>query len=549
MNSNEEKLSRFIDNLNKERKPDEDEYSTDSSELRELFETVRKVRTLKEPDIPDGEFPRKLSKRVERELNNKEPRKKRSWPKVVAIAAAAAILVIMVNMLLPMNSTRIVQAMEAAFEEVESYHGVLKIMETNSNGDSVTQAMLDVWADKNGNYYTKGLKGATKDIVTVNNGERKWQLLPGEKEVHILPAFPDSHRFGFELGNEINHVKNALTVEEVGEDEIVGRKATVLEVVPKGGETYKIWVDKETNIPLQKQSPMHNAIQYTITYTEIDLNEAIPESLLAFKIPQGYQEINHNPEQVVSSLDEAGALAGFDAMMPSALPEGYKQDRIAVISDKKIIKVYYQLPNNRSEMVFIQGKANDDFEFTNRALKGKIGELEAEIQMPLQMYRGILNGVGAYANQTNLGSIRWQEGEVEYGVIGGNSLEDIIFFTENITNKKIEIPSTPDEPAVKVSVVMEEEENAQKSVDGGSSPWRLDPLYSAQIFVSLKMSPDGVEGDYPIKKEELKTLQNDGKTAVIEVNGRNTPIRKVYLEKLVRQDTTGIWTVVGYNPA
>jgi hypothetical protein len=37
--------------------------------------------------------------------------------------------------------------------------------------------------------------------------------------------------------------------------------------------------------------------------------------------------------------------------------------------------------------------------------------------------------------------------------------------------------------------------------------------------------------------------------AVIEVAGNKTPIRKVYLERLVRQDSTGIWTVVGYDPA
>lgn len=41
---------------------------------------------------------------------------------------------------------------------------------------------------------------------------------------------------------------------------------------------------------------------------------------------------------------------------------------------------------------------------------------------------------------------------------------------------------------------------------------------------------------------------NDGIEAMIEVSGES-PIKKVYLKKLVRQDPSGIWTVVGYDPA
>jgi hypothetical protein len=64
--------------------------------------------------------------------------------------------------------------------------------------------------------------------------------------------------------------------------------------------------------------------------------------------------------------------------------------------------------------------------------------------------------------------------------------------------------------------------------------------------VSLKISPEGIKGEYPIKYEELKITQNTGKDAIVEVNANNTPISKVYLKKLIRQENTGIWTVVGY---
>lgn len=101
---------------------------------------------------------------------------------------------------------------------------------------------------------------------------------------------------------------------------------------------------------------------------------------------------------------------------------------------------------------------------------------------------------------------------------------------------------------VEVPVDLEAEKNTQKSVDEGHSPWRLDTAFVAQVFVSLKISPEGIEGEYPIKTEDLKVIQNTGEQAVIEVSGDVTPIRRVYLEKVVRQDPTGIWTVVGYDP-
>lgn len=105
-----------------------------------------------------------------------------------------------------------------------------------------------------------------------------------------------------------------------------------------------------------------------------------------------------------------------------------------------------------------------------------------------------------------------------------------------------------DKPQVKVPIDLEKEKNDQKSVDAGHSPWKLDPIFVTQVFVSLKISPEGIQGDYPIKYEELKVIKNNGKVAIIEVPGDKTPIRRVYLERLIRQDSTGIWTVIGYDP-
>lgn len=103
------------------------------------------------------------------------------------------------------------------------------------------------------------------------------------------------------------------------------------------------------------------------------------------------------------------------------------------------------------------------------------------------------------------------------------------------------------EPQIKIPINLEIEKEAQKSVEEGHSPWKLDPIFVAQVFVSLQVSPEGITGDYPIKDKELKIIQSSEKETIVEVNSNKTKIKKVYLKRLIKQDSTGIWTVVGYD--
>ncbi|NLE68532.1 MAG: hypothetical protein GX608_14025, partial [Lentisphaerae bacterium] len=124
-------------------------------------------------------------------------------------------------------------------------------------------------------------------------------------------------------------------------------------------------------------------------------------------------------------------------------------------------------------------------------------------------------------------------------------------FAEALAGEAVAVTSAqPDAgaPRVAVDYDLATEENSQKSVDEGHSPWRLDPAFVAQVFVSLQISPEGIVGDYPVSMDDIKITQNDGVNAVAEIGGDGTPTSRVYLKRLVRQDSTGIWTVVGYDP-
>lgn len=103
-------------------------------------------------------------------------------------------------------------------------------------------------------------------------------------------------------------------------------------------------------------------------------------------------------------------------------------------------------------------------------------------------------------------------------------------------------------PIVPVIVDVKEEEKTQVSVDEGHSPWRLDPVYVAQVFASMLVEPTGIEGEYPIPYDSIKMVGINESRAIAKINATNSAVEKIYLERLVRQDETGIWTVVGYDP-
>ncbi len=102
------------------------------------------------------------------------------------------------------------------------------------------------------------------------------------------------------------------------------------------------------------------------------------------------------------------------------------------------------------------------------------------------------------------------------------------------------------EPQIKVPVDLDVIKNNQEQVDQGHSPWQLDPLQVTMTFVGLKIYPEGIMGNFPVETDDLEIIEESSPT-IIKVNSDKTGITKVYLEQLVKQDETGIWTVVGYD--
>ncbi|MEL7567017.1 MAG: hypothetical protein AAGU27_19340, partial [Dehalobacterium sp.] len=141
--------------------------------------------------------------------------------------------------------------------------------------------------------------------------------------------------------------------------------------------------------------------------------------------------------------------------------------------------------------------------------------------------------------------LRWRQDGVEIQIEGTKRVELARQIAADLT-----LPDTAQDMVnmaqVKVPVDMEIVKADQQQVDRGSSPWQLDPMQVSLTFVNLKVTPDGIQGEPKIPFSDFKVAANNGTQAVVEVT--SGPIKQVYLERLVRQDETGIWSVVGYDP-
>ena len=218
MDENEKKLSDYIDALNAEQEPEKHYGPADTPELEKTLAAARLVRTLKEPALPDPNFPKRLSQGVADHIQNRQKpliknnainskqahrRSHRRWilPSIAALVACLCLFIIF-----DVLNNNVVYAMEKAVAKLDSYHGVLEVHVNNAAGDKWMVRRLELWSE--------GEKYAVKQddgTMTINNGERKWQVRPESKEVAILPLLPDPTGTSFDLRDEAKQAKHFCT--------------------------------------------------------------------------------------------------------------------------------------------------------------------------------------------------------------------------------------------------------------------------------------------------------------------------------------------------
>lgn len=498
----ESQVDGMIEALRDERAPE----APEDPEAAELLMAMRLVKGLRRPAgaSPD------LGDRIEASIGlamkpTARPVRKR-WAVAFGTIAAAVALFVAFSVTSGRWNRDVAYAMSKAVSKVAAYHGVLAKSYSNHLGETGTIRRIEVWSSGD-RYATRSDDGT----LTVNNGERKWQVRPEDKTVAILPLLPDPYRSGLDLRDQAEHALQ-YPHSAVGEETIAGRKTVKLEVTPPGGLPYHLWIDAETNLPLQLQTAVQNGTQTTYTYTSFDVTSAIDQGIFTFSVPEGYTAVDTDPGQVVATPAEAQGIAGFAPIMPSSAPV-----RFVAFASGRIVLDYGQ-----ATVTEVQAKGD----FTPAGY----GALGTAAGGPLEILEDHL---------------RWRQDGLEITVEGADGLELAKQLAPDLTLPAQE-PGTAAEPKVKVPFDMEALRNAQTQVDGGHSPWQLDPLQVSLTFVNLQVTPGGIVGEPKVPYASFSLETSDGVYAVVKVS--EGPTQRVYLERLVRQDETGIWSVVGYDP-
>lgn len=494
--SPEEELDLFIEALNQERRPEE---SADP-EVSELQAIVRRVRHSRPIQEPSEEFTGNLQEELRLRYR---PRPRKRFLPWTALAASILAIIFLISPWFNTNKD-IVLAMEQSVKKLQNYHGTLEKISTNAAGEHQTLQRTEIWSEGE-KYATRSEEG----IINVNNGETRWETHPQSKEILLLPLYLDPH--DFDLRKEAaKALQYPHTI--VGEESIAGRTSTRLEISPPGGLPYDLWIDAETHLPIQLQTAMQKSLQTTYTFVMLETNLDIPETTFTYNPPAGYSIIDQDPDQRVANLTEAINVSGLTPLQLSVKPQ-------------RIFASTHRIVFDYEDTIVIESAATSPFVLDPLAALGQAegGPLEV---MP--------------------DSLRWQQGGLEIRVQGQRTEELAKQLTPNLEVTPKVGQATPKQPSIPVAIDREVVKNNQQQVDAGSSPWQLDPLQVAFTFAALQISPEGIKGEPPLDYETLKLVENNGRDAVIEIS--EGPIKTVYVKRLIRQDTSGIWTVVGYDP-
>lgn len=491
--SPEQELDDFIDTLQQEHRP----HMSQNPDTAELQSVARFVKGLQPTRDPKPEFLQRHYRQLQKQVR---PRRK-FIPRVALVASIVAVALL----ILPWfnRGQDVVLAMEQTVKQLQNYHGVIEKISGNAAGESQLNQRVEIWSE--GDRYATRTDDGT---MTVNNGEQHWTVKPNQKEVVLLPAYLDTH--DFDLRQEAEKAVK-YPHRTVGKDTIAGRPANRIEISPPGGASYSLWVDTETNLPVQLQTAMQKSVQTTYTFVRFEPNSTIPASIFKYDPPQGYKIVDQNPDKPVATVDEAIKLSGITPVQLGETP-------------KKILANKNRIVFDYGDTVVTETKANTPFVLSPMA---SIGQASGG---PLEVLKD---------------SLRWRQNGLEIKVQGTRAAELAKQLAGNLV-----LPqpgqTVNHEPTVKVNVNLDVEKRNQQQVDAGSSPWQLDPVQVAFTFVATQMSPGGINGKPPLEYSALKMTTNTGTDAVVQV--QEGPIKTVYLKRLVRQDESGIWTVVGYDP-
>lgn len=142
-----------------------------------------------------------------------------------------------------------------------------------------------------------------------------------------------------------------------------------------------------------------------------------------------------------------------------------------------------------------------------------------------------------------IGGIAWYH-EIGPDAVQAKTANNVIQ-TSAEPSKVVDTKEQQSQTRVNVNVDMEIVKNDQAQVDAGHSPWQLDPVFVASVFVNTGLG-SGKMNQNEVPDSAFVLSEKTEAEAIVKVTAG--PVKQVYLKRLVEQNDKGIWTVIGYDP-
>ncbi len=164
--------------------------------------------------------------------------------------------------------------------------------------------------------------------IEVCDGQTRWEYYPRTHEVIISKVLGGDQPGPAEMLPKPGPSAR-LHASYLGDGRIAGRLAHIVELTTLAGRpARKLWVDREKFVQLKVQrfSPSGEII-YSAYFTTITYDPEFSPDLFSFTLPKGCRIMDVPPALPRMDLEQAELQAGFPAILPQYVPDGYELER------------------------------------------------------------------------------------------------------------------------------------------------------------------------------------------------------------------------------
>lgn len=407
-------VSRFIDDLNNEKKPIS---GLEDKETEQLFETIRAVKRQKSNYKQIKKVP----------LKNRSSYMKR----FIAVASVIAVFLLVSIVQFPSDKNEnIVQAMVKAYESLDSYTGTIEIKSMIDDEVEFVEIIEVMYKKPNKFLATHNYDNTT--FTQLSDGDALYTI---EKErVLVDYTNPEKELWRYHLGQQIEDIQYANNITAIGTEIILGREATIYQYgFADDNNSYKIWVDNETKLPLQKELIIPENRKIVNRFINFELNSIIDDSVFTFS-PSGDKEvIELNRKVELSELKEYWTINPeiTDQLKQYVEQENLHLEEVVMLEDN--LKYDYLVKVKNSEGKFIDiyfGEDPEAYIFSEESQVGLLGDGWIEVT------KDAINIFKVYIGKSN--TIRWIiDDSYEITLVSDMDTELMVNMLEAISNKTI----------------------------------------------------------------------------------------------------------------